>query len=97
MPGSSRHSAAWDRCVERVGEKGNVDSPYAVCTASVGKGGVGSGKPNAGAQGTPHHQAKPAPMRLSTVRSGGGAGHTPKAIAPHTAATRPGGGVGPRR
>lgn len=37
MPGRPHHSASWHRCVESVGSSGKVDSPEAVCTASVGK------------------------------------------------------------
>lgn len=31
-----KHSAKWDRCVDDVSKKGDVDSPEAVCTAQLG-------------------------------------------------------------
>lgn len=31
-----KHSAKWDRCVDKVASKGDVDSPEAVCTAQLG-------------------------------------------------------------
>lgn len=42
MPGDKgpHHSDAWHRCVEKVGERGNVDSPEAVCTWSLERTGA---------------------------------------------------------
>lgn len=37
MPGRRRHSIKWDRCVEEV--RGTAVSPYAVCTAKLGRRG----------------------------------------------------------
>lgn len=36
-PGTSIHTAKWDKCVADLKDKGNVDSPYAVCTAQLGE------------------------------------------------------------
>jgi hypothetical protein len=35
--GEAKHTPKWDRCVSDVNKKGKVDSPYAICTAKLGK------------------------------------------------------------
>ena len=79
----------FDRCVSKVKAGGGVDNPYAVCNASIGEGGVGSGRKSKGmaggedivskmiGQGIPPDKAKRFVGGMETSEGGMGSGRKP--------------------